>query len=60
MILVIIENSTLRKIFEYKIVMSSLNDEIGISNFVDECWRCAVEDGLVKDSERSKYSITVV
>lgn len=56
----ITESATLIKVAEYKINFGCLNEAVNIGDLEDECWRCAIEDGLVDQKDRKKYTITVV
>lgn len=55
----IIEKSTEKVVAQYPTILSGANYDPSTKEYEDEGWRCAVEDGLVKEMDRSKYSIQV-
>ncbi len=55
----IIEKSTGKMVGQYPINLSGANYDPQAKEYEDEAWKCAVEDGLVKEVDRSKYSIQI-
>lgn len=52
----IIEQSTGKVIGRYQITIGSLNSEVTEEEYFSEAWQCAVDDKVVEDKEKRKYS----
>lgn len=57
---VIMENSTGKVVSIDEINLRAVNYDLEDSEWFDIAWRNAVEDGLVNETDREKYSISFV
>jgi hypothetical protein len=59
MLIRIREIKTGKLIGEVPAVLGGMNYVPTTKEYLDEAWRCAVEDGLVNSGQRAEYELTV-
>ncbi len=47
-------------IANYPVNLGVLGAEVTENDYISEAWKCALEDGLVKESEINKYKFSIV
>lgn len=58
-IVLITNKTTGKQVGCITVVLSSITDELTEQEFIDEGWRSAVDEGIVKDSEREAFELLV-